>query len=281
VSRPELPSFDLVVASVGRTNELGLLLESLERQTHSRFRVVVVDQNEDERIGELLAAHPRLTAPRLRSERGLSRARNRAFEELDADVVAFPDDDCAYPDDLLERVGQRLLAEPGLDGVSGRAVARDGGSSPSWEHDPAILTDDNLWNRVNSAALFLRRGLLERVGGFDEALGLGSGNPWSSGEEVDLVIRSVRAGARIAYDPELTVIHETAKLDRRLGYRDGASVGYLLRKHRYPWRVRARMLVRPVGGLLLSLVQGDLPRARYHLATLRGRVAGLGAARSA
>ncbi len=44
---------------------------------------------------------------RLRSPRGLSRARNEALPRLEADVVAFPDDDCEYPDDLLERVAAR------------------------------------------------------------------------------------------------------------------------------------------------------------------------------
>ena len=92
------------------------------------------------------------------------------------------------------------------------------------------------------------------------------------------MIRAVRSGARIAYDPELTVIHDEARLDTggltALGFRDGASVGYVLRKHRYPARVVARMLVRPVGGAVVSVLRADLARARFHLATLRGRVAG-------
>ena len=279
MARPDLPSFDLVVASVDRTTELEGLLASLERQTHRRFRVVLVDQNADDRLAPALAEHPGLDLLHLRSERGLSRARNRALPELRADLVTFPDDDCAYADDLLERVATRLGSDSALEGLSGRVVGRDGSSSASWKRDTAVLTDDNLWNRVNSAALFLRRELVDAAGPFDERLGLGSGEPWSSGEEVDLLIRAVRSGARIAYDPELTVIHDEPQLDpdglRALGRRDGASVGYLLRKHRYPARVVARMLTRPVGGALASLLHGDVTRARFHLATLRGRSAGL------
>jgi hypothetical protein len=141
------------------------------------------------------------------------------------------------------------------------------------------LTDDNLWNRAISYTIFLRRGVVSQVGPFDEALGLGSGNPWSSGEEIDYLIRAVRSGARIEYDPDLKVIHEQQVLLPALGYRDGASVGYLLRRHRHPLRVRARMLARPVGGVLLSLARGDITRARYQQATLRGRVAGYRRAR--
>ena len=274
----ELPSFDLVVATVDRVDPLERLFDSLERQTHRRFRVLLVDQNEDDRLVAVVAAHPALGVVRLRSERGLSRARNRALGELGSDVVAFPDDDCEYADDLLERVARRMAAESSLDGLSGRSVGRDGSSSESWERDAALLSADNLWNRVNSGAIFVRRSLVERVGTFDEHLGLGSGRPWSSGEEIDYLVRAVRTGARIAYDPELTVTHDERPLDsaelRALGYRDGASVGYLLRKHRHPARVLARMLLRPVGGAVLSLLRLDVLRARFHAATLRGRIRG-------
>jgi len=275
---PELPSFDLVVATVDREREMDRLLTSLDAQSHRGFRVVLVDQNRDDRLERVVAAHPALEVVHVRSERGLSRARNAALEHVTADVVAFPDDDCVYAEDLLERVGARLAGEA-LDGLSGRAVDADGRYSPSWKPDPALLEPDNLWNRVNSTAIFLRRRVVEAVGPFDERLGLGCGEPWSSGEEIDYVIRAVRSGARIAYDPGLTVTHSArppeALEEREIVYRDGASVGYLLAKHRYPRRVVARMLVRPAGGVLTSLVRLRRDRARIHAATLRGRIAGL------
>jgi len=282
VTGTEPPSFDLVVATVDRVDPLERLFDSLERQTHPRFRVLLVDQNEDDRLAPVVSAAG-LDVLRLRSEPGLSRARNRALGELGSDVVAFPDDDCEYADDLLERVAKRLAAEPRLDGLSGRSVGRDESSSESWERDAALLSAGNLWNRVNSGAIFLRRSLVERVGTFDEQLGLGSGRPWSSGEEIDYLVRAVCAGARIAYDPELTVTHDAQPLDsaglRALGYRDGASVGYILRRRRYPARVLARMLLRPLGGALVALLRRDVPRARFHTETLRGRLAGYRAAR--
>ena len=277
----ELPSFDLAVATVGRVEELDRLLDSLERQTHGRFAIQVVDQNEDDRLRPVLAAHPELDIAHLRSPPGLSRGRNEALAHVSRDLVAFPDDDCVYPDDLLEHVAERFAADPTLDGLAGRVVGDDGASAATWNHEPALLERDNLWNRVNSAALFLRRELVERVGGFDERLGLGSGEPWSSAEEIDYVVRALDQDARIAYDPELAVVHPVAVLDAVLGHRDGASVGYVLRKHRYSARTVARMLARPLGGIVLSLARGDGARARFHAATLRGRAHGYRRARSA
>jgi GT2 family glycosyltransferase len=270
---PGSPSFDLIVATRGRVTELGTFLDSVEAQSYGAVRVLVVDQNGDDRLVPVLAGRA-LAVVHLRAEPGLSRARNAALERLDADVVAFPDDDCTYPPGVLARVARQLAEDPALDGLSGRSVGADGSASASWKEDPAVLTDDNLWNRVNSAALFLRRQVVERVGSFDERLGLGSGTPTASGEEIDLAIRAVRSGAQIAYDPSLAVTHDGVEPDEALRYRDGASVGYILRKHDYGPTVVARMLVRPLGGAALSVVRLDPGRARLHLATLRGRVAG-------
>lgn len=273
-----LPTFDLILATVDRAEQLGQLLDSLERQTHPAFRLVVVDQNEDDRVARALAGRS-LDFLHLRSERGLSRARNAGLAQIAADVVSFPDDDCVYPDDLLERVARRFAADAALGGLTGREVGADGGSSPSWKQDAAVLSDDNLWNRAISFTIFLRREIVATVGSFDGELGLGSGRPWSSGEELDYLIRAVRSGARIEYDPALTVTHDSRPLDpseqRAVRYRDGASVGYILRKHRYPARPRARMLMRPLGGALFSLLRVDVERARLHAATFRGRIVGL------
>jgi glycosyltransferase involved in cell wall biosynthesis len=280
-----LPTWDLVVCTVGRTEELDRLLASLQRQTHRGFRVVLVDQNDDDRVPAVAARHPFLPVVLLRSPRGLSRARNAALAQLEGDLVAFPDDDCAYPPDLLERAARRFAAGAALEGVTGRDADPTGRGSRAWPSSPERLTAQNVWYHGLSAAVFLRRGLVERVGPFDERLGLGSGTAWSSGEEVDYLIRAARLGARIEYDPALVVEHEVRDHDgaglRSIGSRDGGSVGYLLAKHGYPRRTVARMLVRPGGGAALALARRDPERARFHLATLRGRLAGYTAARRA
>jgi GT2 family glycosyltransferase len=273
VAAAELPSFDLVVATVGRTEQLDVLLASLERQTHPRFRVLLVDQNEDDRVDAVLAGHPSLQVEHLRSPRGLSRARNAALPRVTADLVAFPDDDCVYPDDSLERVARRVAADATLEGVTGRAVDVDGSSSPSWSRERVLLNRNNLWNRAISFTVFLRSATVARVGLFDERLGLGARTASESGEEIDYLVRAVDAGARIEYNPSIVVVHPEKALSpaalRARGARDGASIGYILRKHRYPARTVTRMLVRPAAGIVI-----DPRRARFHAATLRGRLQG-------
>jgi GT2 family glycosyltransferase len=255
-------TFDLVVATVDRVEELDRLLTSLEGQTHRDFRVLLVDQNDDDRLDGLVAAHDTLRVERLRSGRGLSQARNVALGRIEADVVAFPDDDCVYEPDLLERVGQRLSAEPGLDGLTGR--------EPPWTTGAAVLNRENLWKRAISFTIFLRRPVVERVGRFDEALGL----PSSSGEEIDYLIRALDGGARIEYDPSLVVVHDEKRDADSFGAREGASLGYILRKHDYPKRTVLRSFIRPAGGAVVALAHRDGRRARFQLDTLRGRLRG-------
>jgi hypothetical protein len=70
------------------------------------------------------------------------------------------------------------------------------------------------------------------------------------------------------------VLHDAKISPRAVGGRDGASIGYILRKHGYPIATVGKMLIRPLGGALVALARGDWERAAYHVATLRGRVRG-------
>lgn len=280
-----LARFDLVVATVDRTDDLAALLAALDAQTHRDFRVVVVDQNPDDRVAGLLGRHPGLDVLHLRSALGLSRARNAALPHLDAELVAFPDDDCSYAPDVLARVAGRFAADPGLDGLGGRAVGRDGRAVGRWPDEARRITPDTVWHTANSHTIFLRRELVARVGPFDEALGLGSGTPWSSGEEIDYLVRALRLGARLEYDPSVVIVHPlkptTADGLVALGRRDGGSIGYVLARNRYPPRAVARMLARPAVAAVACLVLSDVTRARFHAATLAGRLRGLAAGRAA
>ena len=280
--------FDLVVATVERTEDLAALLDSLAAQTHTAFRVVVADQNTDERVADVLAAHPDLDILHLRAARGLSRARNVALAELRteldafrAELVAFPDDDCRYAPHLLEWVARRFADDPTLDGLSGRPAAEDGATVGRWPDRATTVTPETVWHTANSHTIFLRRDLVDRIGAFDEALGLGAETLWSSGEEMDYIVRALRLGARIEYDPSLVITHPVKPVTQdelvSLGRRDGASIGYVLARNDYPARSVARMLVRPAIGAALSFVLLDPTRARFHAATLDGRLRGLNA----
>ncbi|MEX2556624.1 MAG: glycosyltransferase family A protein [Actinomycetota bacterium] len=273
--------FDLVLATVGRTQDVVRFLRALEAQSYRDFRLLVVDQNSDERLAPVLVGFEKaFEIVRLRSQPGLSRARNAAFAHLAADIVAFPDDDCWYPRDLLQRVADFFAAHPKWDGLGVRPVDELGRQSAGRaDTEAGAMTAYNLWGRVGSYTLFLRRPVLDEVGPFDETLGVGTSTPWRAGEDLDYVARAVNAGRRVFYDPSLHVHHpqkreHTSRPDVRQGYEYGAGFGRALRKNRLPWWFATYCVVRSCGASLLNLLAGRPARARFYLAVARGRVCG-------
>ncbi|UCD17183.1 MAG: glycosyltransferase [Candidatus Zixiibacteriota bacterium] len=274
--------FSLIMATVGRTEEPGRFLESLASQTWRDFELIAVDQNSDDRLRAILEQF-RIGFPiiHVTSKRGLSRARNLGLKHIGGGIVAFPDDDCRYPPDLLSRVHSWLDRHPDYTGISGRSVDRNGNSTVgSFEKKPGDITRINIWRRTTSIALFLRMDATTEGLSFDPSLGAGAQTPWGSGEDIDFPLQALERGAKIYYDPALGVLHPvtTAHYNReafKRAFSYGAGMGRVMKKYRYPFWFRARTLIRPLGGTALSLLSLRTAKAWYHLTLFRGRVRGL------
>lgn len=274
--------FSLVLATLGRTTELQRFLNSLDAQSYRNFELIVVDQNGDDRLVPVLAPYKgRLAMVHLRSAKGLSRARNVGLRQITGDLVVFPDDDCWYPDDLLRQVVEVFDQHKTLDGVTGRSADEIGRISQGNFPSKMQWVDlESVWHCGISYTIFLRRATVERVGAFDESLGIGAGTPWGAGEETDFLVRALQDGAVMLYDPAVTVHHptKTDAIDEQLlkrAFSYGCGWGRVLRKHRYGIRFRLRALIRPAGGMLLNMVKLNPRRAVYHWNILRGRYCGL------
>jgi len=273
--------FSLIVGTVGRSRELAVLLDSLARQTYTAFEVIVVDQNPDDTAADVIRDHGgALSIRHLRCAPGLSRARNLGLKSATGDVLAFPDDDCAYPTNLLERVAARLAAHPDWGGLTGRSVSEGGRPSANrWASTAGTVTRFQVWRRAISFSIFLRHRVVDQVGTFDETLGVGAGTPWGSGEETDYLLRAINRGFSIHYDPEITVVHpenivHPDRKTRAKGMRYGAGMGRVLRKHRFPLWFTCYQWARPLMGSGLALTKGKASWAAFYWAVFRGRVGG-------
>ena len=170
--------FSLIVATLNRVNELDQLLASLERQTCRDFDVIVIDQNADNRLQPVLQRHSRLSIEHLRSEKGLSRARNVGLNVAKGDIISFPDDDCWYPDDLLATVAGWFDGNPDFDVLF--TATRTGNGKlmvPKWAPGPGPCTKKSALYSVVSVTGFLRCAVAKRGGSFQREnrywLGLG------------------------------------------------------------------------------------------------------------
>lgn len=245
------PAVSLILATVGRTDELQALFDSLAAQTFKDFEVIVVDQNEDERLAPHVqrASELGLSIKHIRHRPpNLSAARNAGIEAATGEWVGFPDDDCWYEPDLLEQLKPRFASSEPLSGTAIQWV--EAGL-------PASMAPHLTWERsmrfrdmpVASIQLFFHRKLFEVIGNFD--CRLGAGLWFGAGEETDFVLRALRAGALITYEPAAKVHHPIkiparnpqARWAARLRAR-GAGALYV--KHGLPLWVIARGLAAPV-----------------------------------
>ncbi len=279
------PRLSLLCCTVGRTDKLGRLLESLARQTSGDFELIIVDQNAPGVLDPVLSPHAgQIDMVHIRSEKGLSRARNVGLRQCRAEIVAFPDDDCWYPPDLVQRVVALFDAAPQAGLLTGRTVdASHEDSLGLFLGVDAEITKSNVWLIGNSNSLFIRTALAQRIGGFDEALGVGAPTPFKSGEETDFLLRALAAGARGFYRRDLIVHHDQAPVDgaggvaRAQDYARG--FGRVLRMHDYGTAYLGMRLARTSARAVLAAATGDMATARYKalwaLGTLKGFMAPL------
>ncbi|HEX6116159.1 MAG TPA: glycosyltransferase family 2 protein [Solirubrobacterales bacterium] len=195
------PEVAVVIATRARETRLAFALEALAQQTldPGRFEVIVVRAAAPDAA---LAAAPGGLRARFLDHRGPPGAaaqRNAGWRATRAPLVAFIDDDCrptagwlaavlAAAGDEATIVQGRIETDPGerhlLYGLArGHEIT---GPSPRYE----------------AGNIAYPRALLERVGGFDESY---SGYAW--GEDTDLGVRAVAAGAELAYADDALVWH--------------------------------------------------------------------------
>jgi glycosyltransferase involved in cell wall biosynthesis len=272
----------LILATKNRVEEVDRFVRSLTEQGYVDLELIVVDQNEDDRLAAILAqSNLRFSIIHLRSKSGLSHARNVGISVATGDIISFPDDDCWYPKTLLSRVVGEFRNRDSIDGLTGRSEDGEGkASGGSFSRSQGRVDLKNVWKRGISYTIFLRSSVCVAVGSFDEELGVGARTPFGSGEETDYLIRTIKLGFNIQYLPDLVVFHANPILYNQnhcdKAFRYGVGMGRVLSKHRYQLSFNLYSIVRPIGGALLSLLTLRTRKAAYHLAIAKGRIHGLG-----
>ena len=101
----------LIMPTINVTTELDLFLKSLKAQTYKDFELIVVDQNEGNEVFEIVKDYEEdFKIKYVKSdEKGLSLNRNRGLILMKGEIVGFPDDDCEYSSDTLEKVVEFLI----------------------------------------------------------------------------------------------------------------------------------------------------------------------------
>lgn len=269
------------MATIGRIEEVNRFLMSLENQTYKNFELIVVDQNQDNRLESILIKYKyKFNILWLKSEKGLSIARNVGLKYITGDIVAFPDDDCWYPSDLLEKVVAKFHSNPKLDGLTGRVIDENGHESCGnfLKRDVAV-NKYNVFRTSISITIFLKKEVVIAVGDFNPMLGSGSVSIYQSGEETDYILRALNKNFFIYYYYDIVVHHKNpiktsnSTISRAIYY--GCGYGKLLMIYKYPLWFKLKALLRPFGGSILYLCSLRYKEAKYHWNVFKGRIKGM------
>ena len=246
--------------------DLERLLDALAVQTipRSDFEVVIADDGSTdgttEWLRELESDWVRVTAG---GPHNSYAARNRAVAISRSDVLAFCDADCVPVADWLER---GLAALGNTDVAAGRVRFILPTRRTVWtllDMDTSKDHEREVRNgTAETANLFLRRELFDRVGGFEETI--------PEFGDFDFAQRAVQSGATLSFANDVVVWHPTRRPCSATPTR-ALDLQPRLRSSREPRQTRTRRasLARPRPGHLgcaLKEMVGPVVRTRRALA---------------
>ncbi|GAA2705359.1 glycosyltransferase [Actinoplanes palleronii] len=302
------PDITVVVCTRERPGALARCLDSLLAQQYPGFRILVVDNAPaTEATAEVVRSAARRGPVEYLKEpkAGLSFARNAAVAACPGQIMAWIDDDELADPHWLAEVARALAEHPEADVVSGVIVPAElesraqiwfeqfGGHSKGRGFRPDVFGPASA-DRQNplyplppfgtGANMTFRAGVIERIGGWDTALG--AGTPAMGSEDTLAFTQVLLAGGTIVYQPTAVTHHyhrrDFAGLQKQMvGYGTGLTAAYtslLLGRPGLLWRLLrlAPTAYRDLTGkdsLRVSTLQDDFPRELLG-ANRRGMIAG-------
>jgi glycosyltransferase involved in cell wall biosynthesis len=246
--------YSIVVPTLNRAAMLARGVRSLLAQRAScDSEIIVVDNNSTDGTREEVRALAAQARQRLRyvmeREPGVAAARNAGVLAARGEVIAFVDDDAVVQPGWLDALESAYRAHAGAWCIGGKISLTLPQEPPSWFSSQSNLLRDYLSGldlgdgtielrepreAVFGANFSVRRGVFDRVGLFDPALGV-AGRRRLECDEIELCWRIRRAGGRIYYCGGAGVSHvvPAERLSKRFfrnrSYWRGRTAGLIAR----------------------------------------------------
>jgi glycosyltransferase involved in cell wall biosynthesis len=215
-ARDSAPSLSVVVCTYNRAQLVGRALTHIgaaATRAGIGVEVIVVDNNSRDATKEAVARAAATAGVPIRyvfePKQGLSFARNRGLRSAGGDVVAFTDDDCLVERDWIAALWREFEANPDVAVVGGSVDLYSSDDRPISIRRVAervrYTSADQIYGLIMGANLAVRRGIAERIGGFDPAFG---GSRGVVADDIEFVYRALKRGFGVVYTPEARVLHD-------------------------------------------------------------------------
>jgi N-acetylglucosaminyl-diphospho-decaprenol L-rhamnosyltransferase len=266
-----MPRVSVIVVSYNAADELDACLLSLaalpEVKADPAFAQVIVSDNgsADDSVARARAAYPGVVIIENRANLGFAKACNIGARSASAPLLFFFNPDARAKPGLLANAVAYLDAHPDVAMCGCKVLNEDGTAAEScgefdtwWQ---AFLRSSALgelpmfakqangyalrqWDYASErdvdlvigAAMFIRKDMFHKLGGFDERFFLYH-------EEIDFAHRLRDAGLRLVYLPQCVVVHGGEKGGSKktwgaagvLGWRQRSRRLYWVKRHGYLW----------------------------------------------
>jgi glycosyltransferase involved in cell wall biosynthesis len=264
--------FSLIMATLGRSDEIVIMLDSLLLQSYKNFELIIIDQNDNDIVEKIFYQYKdKLDINYHRcGKRGLSLGRNIGLKYVSGDIIAFPDDDCEYEPDTLLKVAAFFNKNAGFSFYTCNTKEKNGNNAvlETMKKDCNIGISNFLSAGI-SFTIFVRS---EAIQGFlfDEQLGVGA--TFGSGEESDLLLFLMKNKKKGKYNATHFIYHpgKTETLQRVYSYSLGFGALFkksLIMYHLYPmffiflyriFRNIIKLCLHPSDKITRALVKGRL-----------------------
>lgn len=224
--------FSLIVATLGRKNELEEMLYSLNECDFNlnEIEIILVDQNPPGYLDSTLKTISLKNIKHLvSSQKGLSLNRNIGIEHATGEIICFPDDDCKFYPDTFSTV-DNYLKNPGLNFCIGKIFDRSTNKNiiKKWPNNKFRINKFNSYFVNSSITLFVKKySAIE----FDDLMGVGAS--FGSCEDADYIYRLLEKKNLGYYFPDIHMWHPSPvpqKISLDKVYRYASGFGFFIRK---------------------------------------------------
>ena len=274
--------FSIIIPTIYRVKEMVLMLESLTIQSFKNFEVLLIDQNEQNILGEsLLLYKNKFCFKQVKTAiKGASNARNLGIEFAKGEILLFPDDDCEFHEKYLEEINLYFNSTE-VDGIVTSTRDIEDGKAISMLMASATqeITRKNLLKTVIEAGIIIKSSKLNTIL-FNPNMGVGSPtSPYWSDEGPDFVLRLLEKGVKFNYCPQFYMYHpnpvKTYNQKTAIrSYRYGKGRGYFLKTHNYRFNVILFYLFIYVVGMCKGIVFLNKQMFTYFKEGFKGRYEG-------
>lgn len=203
---PGSPRVSVIIATYNRRKLLKESIESVLNQSFQDFEIIVIDDGSTDNTSELIQE---INSPKIRyyyqENSGRSHARNKALGLARGEFIAFNDSDDLYFPDKLEIQVKTMDHNPdvGMLYSTAKCIDEAGKETPS----PYLYaTSGDIYPHIAYylpltlllPSIMLRRWVVERIGGFDEAL--------DRFEDTDMWRRSAKVTSAIGSEKPLIAV---------------------------------------------------------------------------